>query len=720
MMKRSYPPMNNVAEQMPPPGANTQYNITALAGANRRGSLAIDGEIGYWGITAREVRESVESLGDVADLDVTINSPGGNIGEGIAIYNLLKKHPANVHISIEGYALSMGSVIAMAGDTVSMADNSLFMIHNTFGGAFGDADTLRKEAEVLDLHKEALINTYLARPQVALDRDAIWQAMQDETWYTAEMARDAGFVDQVVEVESEQVNSYAVNLPVASLQNAPEWVHMIRNAAVTRANAQPTPAAAGNIPEEDMNALQTTTAAPDTATAREAAAAVVTAQADTEAQALARENAAVVADRQRATDIRAEFDSRLQGHTMGETINHHINAGTSIETVRDIVNALVAAGAGASPAGGDAIVIEDQRDKNRAGMANAILVRAGMREQDGNNEYLGMTLYEMANASLRGSGAQLTGSRHQRVGAAFTHSTSDLPATLYDVAHQSLVLGYEEDQEMMTNHTRISRKGSMSDFRPQSRHGRGGFENLDHRPEGSEYKRGSLEFYKESNQLATYGKMFGMTREMIINDDIGAFTDIPAELGRAARRTVSSKFWDVFAANPTMADGIAWIHANHNNLNATATALTTDSVAAIRTAMALSKGRNAANPDMRPMGFRPNIMVVPAALEHRALLVRNNEYQVHANSTDDNRNANVVRNLFDVVVNSQLDEISTADWYMVYGGMPPVEMSYLDGNETPFLDQVQGWEIDGVEFKVRIDVGVSPMEFASIYKQAGV
>ncbi len=716
MNKQRYVAVNNSAAPAPPPGANTVYSITALATGSRRGSVAIDGEIGFWGITAREVRESVESLGDVTDLDVTINSPGGNIGEGVAIYNLLKKHPANVHISIEGYALSMGSVIAMAGDTVSMADNSLFMIHNTFGGAFGDADTLRHEAEVLDLHKEALINTYLARPQVTLDRDAIWQAMQDETWYTAEMARDAGFVDEVVEVESEQVNRHAVNLPVAALQNAPDWVHMIRNAAEARATAQKESAAADDTPEEDMNSVQTTTAAP--AAARQTAAAVVTAEADAEAATQVRENTAVIADRQRSTDIRAEFDNRLQGHTMGETINHHINAGTSIESVRDIVNALVAAGAGASPAAGSAVVVEDQRDKNRAGMTNAILARAGMKDPEGDNEYQGMTLYEMANASLRGTDVK-HGGRHQRVGAAFTHSTSDLPATLYDVAHQSLILGYEEDQEMMTNHTKISRKGSMSDFRPQSRHGRGGFENLDHRPEGSEYKRGTLDFYKESNQLATYGKMFGMTREMIINDDIGAFTDIPSELGRAARRTVSTKFWDVFAANPTMADGVAWIHADHNNLNATQTALTTDSVAAIRTAMALSKGRNADNPDMRPMGFRPNIMVVPAALEHRALLVRNNEYQVHANSTDDNRNANVVRNLFDVVVNSQLDEISTSDWYMVYGGMPPVEMSYLDGNESPFLDQTQGWEIDGVEFKVRIDVGVSPMEFASIYKQAG-
>jgi len=215
-MTKGIQTMNHAAMQ-PPKGANTVYSITALASGSKRGAVAIDGEIGFWGITASELRENVESLGDVTDIDVTINSPGGNIGEGVAIYNLLKKHPANIHISIEGYALSMGSVIAMAGDTVSMADNSLFMIHNTFGGAFGDADTLRKEAEVLDLHKEALINTYLARPQVTLDRDGLWEAMQEETWYTAEMARDAGFVDNVVEVESEQVNSHAVNLPTAAL-----------------------------------------------------------------------------------------------------------------------------------------------------------------------------------------------------------------------------------------------------------------------------------------------------------------------------------------------------------------------------------------------------------------------------------------------------------------------------------------------------------------------
>lgn len=139
-------------------------------------------------------------LNELADIkapriDLHLNSPGGSVFDGVAIYNALKRHPATVTTYIDGLAASIASIIALAGDRVVMADNALFMIHNPWGGVQGEAKDMRKMADVLDQIKSTLIGTYTSK--TGLDEETVSQAMDEETWYTAQDALEAGFIDEV-------------------------------------------------------------------------------------------------------------------------------------------------------------------------------------------------------------------------------------------------------------------------------------------------------------------------------------------------------------------------------------------------------------------------------------------------------------------------------------------------------------------------------------------
>ena len=198
---------------------------TIVSAGKKRATIDIDGEIGGWGITARQFKRDVAELGDVANIKVRLNSIGGGVGEGVSIKNTLKDHPAKVHVAIDGYALSIGSVIAMAGDKVTAADDALFMIHDPWTYAAGNSADLIKEAAVLDKHKDAIVAAYLSRDAVVLDEEELREAMSEETWYTAVEAREAGFVDSVEESDDAKNTAsiaYASAGFLRKFKNAPE------------------------------------------------------------------------------------------------------------------------------------------------------------------------------------------------------------------------------------------------------------------------------------------------------------------------------------------------------------------------------------------------------------------------------------------------------------------------------------------------------------------
>ena len=153
--------------------------------------------VDFWtgeGITAKAFVEELSAL-NVSQIDLHINSPGGNVFDGQAIFNALASHPANVTTYIDALAASIASVIALAGNEVIMAENALFMIHEPSGCACGTASDLRSLADVLDKITGTFTNTYVDHSNLSVDE--VTAAIKAETWYTATEALDAGFVDQI-------------------------------------------------------------------------------------------------------------------------------------------------------------------------------------------------------------------------------------------------------------------------------------------------------------------------------------------------------------------------------------------------------------------------------------------------------------------------------------------------------------------------------------------
>ena len=170
----------------------TWYNITA-AEDNSSAEVNIYDAIGGHDVNAKQFVNELKEI-NAETINLRINSPGGSVIDGNAMFNALQRHPAKVVTHIDGLAASMASVIAMAGDEIHMADNALLMIHNPWTFSMGDADELRADADLLDKMSASIVGAY-GRSQY--EADEIKNLMDDETWFTAQEAFDAGFVDHI-------------------------------------------------------------------------------------------------------------------------------------------------------------------------------------------------------------------------------------------------------------------------------------------------------------------------------------------------------------------------------------------------------------------------------------------------------------------------------------------------------------------------------------------
>jgi ATP-dependent Clp protease protease subunit len=187
------------------------YDFRAQA---RGAEIVIYDEIGAFGIPAKAFLDELKALGPVAELKVRINSPGGSVFDGVAIYNALKRHNATITAWIDGIAASIASVIAMAGDDVVMPENAMLMIHDPSGLVMGTAADMRTMAEALDRMKAGMVAAY--RDKSGRDGAEIEALMQAETWLSAEEAVALGLADRV-----EQPVRMAAHFDLSRFRNTP-------------------------------------------------------------------------------------------------------------------------------------------------------------------------------------------------------------------------------------------------------------------------------------------------------------------------------------------------------------------------------------------------------------------------------------------------------------------------------------------------------------------
>lgn len=148
----------------------------------------------YGGVSAQQFQADLKAAGAVDEIVMYINSPGGDVFQGLAIYNQLARHQARKMVKVDGLAASIASIIAMSGDEIEMAANSMMMIHDPWAMTAGSAADLRKTADSLDKVRDSLLDTYVKRTDI--DSDKVAAMMAEETWMNAAEAVELGFADR--------------------------------------------------------------------------------------------------------------------------------------------------------------------------------------------------------------------------------------------------------------------------------------------------------------------------------------------------------------------------------------------------------------------------------------------------------------------------------------------------------------------------------------------
>jgi ATP-dependent Clp endopeptidase proteolytic subunit ClpP len=179
--------------------------------------IVIYDEIGAFGVPAKAFLDELKALGPLAELTVRINSPGGSVFDGLAIYNALKRHDAAITVWIDGIAASIASMIAMAGDEVVMPENAMLVLHDPSGLVAGTASDMRAMAEALDRMKAGMVAAY--REKSGRDDAEIEALLREETWLSAQEAVALGLADRV-----EAPVKMAAHFDLSRFRNTPPQV----------------------------------------------------------------------------------------------------------------------------------------------------------------------------------------------------------------------------------------------------------------------------------------------------------------------------------------------------------------------------------------------------------------------------------------------------------------------------------------------------------------
>ena len=182
-------------------------------------TIDIFDEIGSMGLTVQSFKNDFDAIKDSEKIIINVNSLGGEVFDGIAIYNILSTVREKVEINIMGITASIASVIAMSGSTINMYEGSFLVIHNPFQATVGDANKLRKEANGLDAIKKQIVSIYVNK--TGLDENTINEMLDKETWLNPEQAKDSNFIDNIIKVEHPK-NCLSIRVKNSMLKNIPE------------------------------------------------------------------------------------------------------------------------------------------------------------------------------------------------------------------------------------------------------------------------------------------------------------------------------------------------------------------------------------------------------------------------------------------------------------------------------------------------------------------
>jgi ATP-dependent protease ClpP protease subunit len=687
--------------------------------------LLIYGQIGasFWEetVTAADVIAQLDTLpAAAAVVHVRINSIGGSVPDGLAIYNALKRCPAQIIVTVDGVAASIASLIAMAGDEVRMPATSMMMVHDPRVSwmELANADALREAADMLDAWAVSMAAAYAAKTGISTD-EVIAQLLDGKDhYYTGEQAVAAHLADTLETFEPVEADPALTATLERLVAQAPEQIRHLVVASAARqpvhAPSAPHVAAPAAAPAATTTGAHTmpnpNNAAPQAEPAANAA--TITAQAHT-------------ALRERNESILATLEPCMAREGIRELYVQAL--GDPDMTLAQVqAKALTLVGAQAEPlARGMHVELgADSRDKMRAAGEQILLARAGVitgadaeRARQG-NPFARATLVGMAESLLIQAGVDTRGMSREdiaRRALAVGQSTGDFPVLLENVLHKTLVGAYNT---AAFTWNRFCSTGTLSDYRPHNRYHLSSFSDLQEVGEGGEYKAGTLgDGEKETITGKRKGRILNITPEVLINDDLGAFIRLTQTLGQAAGRTIEKDVYALLALNgglgPVMSDGLTLFHADHGNIAATPAVPTVTSVDAMR--VALGKQMDPGGNDFLDLMLA--IWLGPLGMDGDVRVL--NEAQYDVSVANKFQVPNKSRGLFRDVVGTP--RLTGNAWYGFADPAiePVIEVAFLDGVQTPTLQQETKFATDGLAWKVVHRYGVGGVGWRGAQRNAG-
>lgn len=453
----------------------------------------------------------------------------------------------------------------------------------------------------------------------------------------------------------------------------------------------------------------------------------------------------VLIERKRVSEIKALVRKAGLDST---TEDRWVSEGVSLEVVRTKVIEHMAANATntGTSAGSDVRVTASGDDKFVAALTDGLLARCqqgsrvkrslvGEKPADGASEFQHASIKRMAEEFLRRQGvathrfsdpelaraAMGNRSMLERMGVrrdSAYHTTGSFANILLNAANKTLLAAYEEAPYTWTLWARQAT--SVNDFKPINRTRFSESPDLEVVPENKEYPEGAMSDSRESYSVEKFGKMFSVSWETVVNDDLDAISRIPAMHGAAARRTQNKKVYEVLTANPTMGDGVALFGAHASGTN-TSGAAAAPSVTTLNTAFAAMMRQKGLNSDVT-LNIVPRFLIVPVAYSGTALELVNS---ISYNAANNNEGVKNIYGLggprsLTVITDATLDANSTTIWYLAAdpSQIDTVELSFLAGEESPVLETDWLFANDTYQNKVRQTFGVKAIDWRGLYRNA--
>lgn len=669
-------------------------------------------------------------------LDVRINSVGGSLADGLAIYNALRRYPDRVITHVDGVAYSAASLILMAGAIINMAENAMLMIHSPGTLAMGNAPQLRDIAETLDKHAEAMLPCYRRAGGPDDETLRAWLTDGKDHYFTAVEAKDLGLVDSIMKARDDP--EITASLSSITRYRIPPAVLAAKPTETTMSDQTPATPAADDIIAKHSRTVRTAKAEGVRAEAKR--------RGDIEAVFVDFYDAdplnPITALRETCLD-----DIHCDELTARRKLLAYL-ADQSVEPILAKQSYVVEAAPSRPPRAsqhlGGAMLGPDASDKRAEGLERALSIKCGLItdrkiiDQERRGEFLALSLVDIMGHELRAAGHQVVGAREDIarryvnalpvLAAGPSHGSDHLPAILGNIANLSAMQGWEGATETWNQWTV---PGILNNYQTATRANAALLDKLDRMQENQEWAYGDMADVKQRITGYFHGKKYSLSIQAIVNDDLGELARTMQGWGEAANATVGDAVHAVlFLAGSggfgqTMdEDNVLLFHAGHFNYVASGHG-GVPSETTLNAAR--SKMMTHSDPNNRKIAAIPKFLLHGPALYATVRKVLNSQ-ELQSVTVDGNTGATVLSGSINSVQGMNLTPVEdyrivasapAANAWVLAAARRTVEVAGVGGPVTPRAQQSLVSNTPGITYELSMPFGVAALDWRGLYFNYG-